>query len=88
VKQVIGKSNLIPWSKVWSASSPSRTNAESTPMGGLMLHWIFSVVLIISSSAINSLGEAISFPGNLQAYASAFVGSKRNVYYKKWIYTS
>jgi hypothetical protein len=46
-----------------------------TPQGGLLLHWIFSVILISASSAFANLTEAISFPGNLQAYAAAFVGS-------------
>jgi hypothetical protein len=45
-----------------------------TPEGGLLLHWIFSVILISVTAAINNISDAISFPGSLQAYATGFVG--------------
>jgi hypothetical protein len=69
VKQAISKSNSIPWSRLWSIESPYKT-----PEGGLLLHWIFSVILIAVTAAINNISEAISFPGSLQAYATGFVG--------------
>lgn len=82
VKQVIGMSNIIPWSRIWRSSSPVpalRTNSEGrseqpTPKGGLMLHWVFSVILISATSGMYNISEAITFPGNLQAYASGWVG--------------
>jgi hypothetical protein len=45
-----------------------------TPEGGLLLHWIFSVILISATAAISNISDAISFPGSLQAYATGFVG--------------
>ncbi|KAE9377482.1 hypothetical protein N431DRAFT_461088 [Stipitochalara longipes BDJ] len=82
VKQVIGKSNVIPWSKWWRATSPDppprqRSEGRSerpTPKGGLILHWLFSVVLIAATSGMYDINEAIGFPGSLQAYASGWVG--------------
>jgi hypothetical protein len=74
-------SNVIPWSRLWSSNSPPRTDVNGnfinspTPQGGLLLHWIFSAILISASSAFTDLTEAISFPGNLQAYAAGLVGS-------------
>jgi hypothetical protein len=85
VKQTIGKSNVIPWSKTWKAESPFNTTPRQgalnirdtpTPQGGLILHWIGGVVLISATSKIKNLSEAISFPGNLQAYGAGWVGSK------------
>ncbi|OBT52025.1 hypothetical protein VE04_06969, partial [Pseudogymnoascus sp. 24MN13] len=79
VKQVIGMSNIIPWSRLWSSNSPPRQDDNGnfinspTPQGGLLLHWIFSIILISASSAFTNLNEAISFPGNLQAYAAGWV---------------
>jgi len=83
VKQVIGMSNIIPWSKLWKSTSPvppPRQRAQGrperpTPKGGLILHWIFSVVLISATSGMYNINEAIGFPGNVQAYASGWVGS-------------
>ncbi len=74
-------SNIIPWSRLWSSNSPPRKDNDGnfinspTPQGGLLLHWIFSVILISASSGFTNLTEAISFPGNLQAYAGGWVGS-------------
>lgn len=80
VKQVIGMSNILPWSRLWRSDSPPRTVNGNiinspTPQGDLLLHLIFSIVLIASSSSFTNLTEAISFPGNLQAYAAGWVGS-------------
>lgn len=46
-------------------------------MGGLLLHWIFCVLLIICSSAIKDQSESITFPSNLQAYSGGVFGSTR-----------
>ncbi|KAH6692147.1 amino acid permease-domain-containing protein [Leptodontidium sp. 2 PMI_412] len=81
VKQVIGMSNVIPWSRLWKSNSTPETDANGiimnspTPQGGLLLHWIFSVTLITASAAVKDTSEAIHFPGNLQAYAAGWVGS-------------
>jgi hypothetical protein len=72
VKQAIGKTWILPWSSLWESGSSFE---PETPKGGLILHWIFSVVFIVASSGIKNTGEAISFPGLLQAYGlSAFGG--------------
>jgi hypothetical protein len=84
VKQVIGMSNIIPWSKLWESTSPiprprqlAKGHPERpTPKGGLILHWLMSLVLISATSRMYNINEAIGFPGNLQAYASGWVGSK------------
>jgi hypothetical protein len=73
VKQVIGMSNVIPWSRLWKSTSHSRSK-RPTPKGGLILHAIFSVILITATSGMYNISEAISFPGNVQAYASGWVG--------------
>lgn len=78
-------SNVIPWSRIWRSLSPipapranSRGRSERpTPKGGLILHWIFSVVLISATSGMYNISEAITFPGNLQAYASGWVGGMK-----------
>jgi hypothetical protein len=78
-------SNVLPWSKTWKASSAVRPAQEGnplartkvpTPQGGLILHWTFSVILIIGTAGFASLSEAISFPGNLREYAFSFIGRK------------
>lgn len=68
VKLAIGRSNAFPWSRWWALESK-----YETPEGGLLLHWIFSVILIAATAAITSLSTAISFPGNLQAYATGVI---------------
>ena len=74
VKQAIAHSNILPWSKTWARESRF---TPSTPQGGLMLHWIFSVALISASSAISNLSEAIFTPGLIQVYAQGVVGGER-----------
>ncbi|KAH8812191.1 amino acid permease-domain-containing protein [Xylogone sp. PMI_703] len=81
VKQVIGISNIMPWSKIWRSPIPSPSQTQlrrrsefPTPQGGLILHWIFTVILISATSGMDSIAESISFSGNLQAYASGWVG--------------
>jgi hypothetical protein len=45
-----------------------------TPESSLISHWIFSVILILVTAAIENVGDAISFPGSLQAYAAGVIG--------------
>jgi hypothetical protein len=78
----MGMSNVIPWSTLWKSTSPtpppranSNRSERPTPKGGLILHAIFSVILMSSTAGMYNINEAISFPGNLQAYASGWVGS-------------
>lgn len=59
--QAIGKSNAFPWSRLWPMES-----LYKTPEGGLILHWIFSAIFILVTTAIET--------GSLQAYASGVIG--------------
>jgi hypothetical protein len=70
VKQSIGFGNILPWSRLWIMDSPFKR----TPQGGLILHWIGSVILISVTSRISSISESISFPGSVQSYAQGVVG--------------
>ncbi|KAF8537918.1 amino acid permease-domain-containing protein [Trichophaea hybrida] len=80
VKQVIGASNVLPWSHIWEKDS--RMEPE-TPQGGLILHWIFSVVMVISTIPIGNIYEAISFPSMLQTYGHGIVGGLMLIAYRK-----
>ena len=79
VKQAIGRMNILPWSNLWGADDNQRHPAETedldkTPMGGLILHWITTVVAIsVSASIKSSLTNAITFPGIVQAYAHSLI---------------
>ena len=79
VKQAIGRMNILPWSNLWGADDNQQHPAETgdldkTPMGGLILHWITTVVAISASASIkSSLINAISFPGIVQAYAHSLI---------------
>ncbi|KAG9229547.1 amino acid permease-domain-containing protein [Amylocarpus encephaloides] len=77
VKQIIGTSNILPWSKMWKLESAVRDTTQGkvpTPQGGLMLHWISATTMIAATAAIENIEEAIRFPGSLGAYCSGFVG--------------
>ena len=71
--------NILPWSNLWGADDNQRHPAETgdldkTPMGGLILHWITTVVAISASAGIkSSLVNAITFPGIIQAYAHSLI---------------
>lgn len=79
VKQAIGQANILPWSNVWKKSHtlPKGKREDDikykSPQGGLIAHWIMSVVFIAVGSGIDGLTESILLPGYLQTYAHAFV---------------
>jgi len=100
VKQIIGWSNILPFSWLWRRRTPVRpspvrsthdaeqsesllngstavaneqagygnlTEPPGNPEGGIILHWIVTIVHI-SVTATLGLKEAISFSGNLLVY--------------------
>lgn len=79
VKQAIGQANILPWSNVWKKSHTlSKGKREDdikykSPQGGLIAHWLMSVVFIAAGSGIHSLTESIILPGYFQTYAHAFI---------------
>ncbi|KAK6540714.1 hypothetical protein TWF694_008105 [Orbilia ellipsospora] len=69
VKQVFAESMAIPWSNLWKRVSEAR----KTPTGGLLLHWIFSVILVLASTSVKDRSDQVSLPGNIQVYGSAII---------------
>ncbi|KAF3935286.1 hypothetical protein ABW19_dt0205207 [Dactylella cylindrospora] len=65
VKQMIGQSNILPWSRIWAQES--RFN---TPSGGLLLHFIWGGLLIMIAL---SIPNAYGLPGFLQSYSHGLV---------------
>jgi len=86
VKQVIGQAEILPWSKIWKQDDPIHRGGEDSPrpndyihkapQGGLIIHWIMSVVFIAASSSIPSTLESISIPGYFQTYLHSFLLSR------------
>lgn len=79
VKQAIGHANILPWSNVWKKSHTlSKGKREDdikykSPQGGLIAHWLMSVVFIAASSGVSTLPDSIYLPGYFQTYAHAFI---------------
>ena len=75
VKQAIGQSNIIPWSRTWKKDGQRYrddpdNNRRRTPQGGLILHWVVSVIIIAGSASIQQdVLESIGVPGYIQSYA-------------------
>lgn len=81
VKQVIGQAEVLPWSKVWKKDdSICRDPIHKAPQGGLIIHWVMSVVVIAGASSVPSTLESISLPGYIQTYAHCFILSKSPIY--------
>lgn len=79
VKQAIGQANILPWSNIWKSSHTlSKGKREDdikykSPQGGLIAHWLMSVVFISAGSSIDAMTESILLPGYFQIYAHAFI---------------
>jgi len=90
VKQAIGQAEILPWSRVWKKDDILQrdpriddtidTSTKKTPQGGLILHWIFSTVVIAGSSWISSTIESVSVPSFIQVYAHCFILSTLPLY--------
>ncbi|CUS11167.1 unnamed protein product [Tuber aestivum] len=46
VKQELGKEGVLPWSRFWASDKPF-----GTPAAALLLHWVFSVIIISAPSS-------------------------------------
>ncbi|KAF3187624.1 hypothetical protein TWF788_001845 [Orbilia oligospora] len=64
VKLVFAKSMILPWSRLWTRVSETR----STPTGGVLLHWIFSCILILAATSIKNRDEQITLVANMRTY--------------------
>ncbi|KAF4968332.1 hypothetical protein FSARC_4278 [Fusarium sarcochroum] len=87
VKQAIGQADVLPWSRFWKQDDivqreddyPRNGNENvrglfnKSPQGGLIIHWILSVVLIMATIGIDSTPEAASLPGYIQTYVHCAV---------------
>ncbi|KAI9744086.1 MAG: hypothetical protein M1818_002238 [Claussenomyces sp. TS43310] len=82
VKQSIGQANVLPWSSLWKkdfnpavAFGTRHKNGDryKTPLGGILLEWISSVIFICITSAVSGTSEFVSLAGNVQTYAHCFV---------------
>ena len=66
-------SNVLPWSRLWIRV---HRHGSPTAAGGLLLHWIFSLLGILYTAAIKNVSEAISFPGFIQVYTQKVFACK------------
>ncbi|KAK4221863.1 high-affinity methionine permease [Podospora fimiseda] len=87
VKQVIGQAEVIPWSKIWKqddriersssggiiANNDPHAFIHKAPQGGLIIHWVMSIVVIAGSSSIPATIESVQLPGYIQTYAHCFI---------------
>jgi len=77
VKQSIGRMNILPWSSLWEADYMPHRHEDGdrhrTPLGGLLLEWVDTVVLIAASAAIPALAESVNMPGNTETIAHCFI---------------
>ncbi|CAG7560622.1 unnamed protein product [Fusarium equiseti] len=81
VKQVIGQAEVLPWSQFLKKDDcldrkqGSQRNAFrfKSPQGGLIAHWLASVVLIAISASIQSTLESIGLAGYIQTYTHCFI---------------
>jgi amino acid transporter len=67
VDQEFAKQRILPFSKYWARNSP-----YGTPVGGLTLHWLFTVILILATPN-KANGEAYTLVSNLFVYGQAWV---------------
>ncbi|KAG8667807.1 hypothetical protein FPOAC2_13005 [Fusarium poae] len=72
VKQAIGQAEILPWSRFWKQDDILQREENEfynkSPQGGLIIHWIMSVALILVTIGIEDTGESVSFPGYIQTY--------------------
>ncbi|KAF8864817.1 hypothetical protein BDZ45DRAFT_669190 [Acephala macrosclerotiorum] len=77
VKQSIGRMNILPWSSLWKSDyEPHRDrngDQHKTPLGGILLEFVMSIVLICISAAVPSETQSVSLPGNIQTIAHCFI---------------
>jgi len=64
VKQELAKDGILPFSRFWSSDWPC-----GAPTGGILLHWLFTVVMIIGPR----FTDAYPLITNLSAYTESWV---------------
>ncbi|PWW76825.1 hypothetical protein C7212DRAFT_295386 [Tuber magnatum] len=69
VKQEIAKQRILPFSKFWASTSP-----YGTPVGALILHWIFTVIVIVATPNYTAKDEAYNLVSVLFTYGHTWVG--------------
>ena len=81
VKQAIGQAEILPWSRYFKQDDMlqrSRSGPEEdaflnkSPQGGLIVHWIMSVVVILATAGPHRVMEAVFIPGYIQTYIQCF----------------
>ncbi|KAH7216198.1 amino acid permease-domain-containing protein [Fusarium oxysporum] len=81
VKQVIGQAEVLPWSRYLKQDDcikrTERTRENDfhyrSPQGGLIAHWLFTVLMIAISASIKSTLECVGLPGYIQTYTHCFI---------------
>ncbi|KAF5647072.1 high-affinity methionine permease [Fusarium sp. NRRL 25303] len=81
VKQVIGQAEVLPWSRYLKQDDCIRRTERTrendfhyrSPQGGLIAHWLFTVLMIAISASIKSTLESVGLPGYIQTYTHCFV---------------
>ncbi|SCO76585.1 uncharacterized protein FRV6_00797 [Fusarium oxysporum] len=81
VKQVIGQAEVLPWSRYLKQDDcikrTERTRENDfhyrSPQGGLIAHWLFTVLMITISASIKSTLESVGLPGYIQTYTHCFI---------------
>lgn len=68
VKQELGKEGVLPFSKFFASDWPIKT-----PTGGLLLHWFFTIILIVGPRN----RDAYAFVSFLYAYSQIWIQRKR-----------
>ncbi|KAF5963889.1 alcohol oxidase [Fusarium bulbicola] len=81
VKQVIGQAEVLPWSRylkqddcIKRTETPRADDFHyRSPQGGLIAHWLFTVLMIGISASIKSTLESVGLPGYIQTYTHCFI---------------
>ncbi|CUS13314.1 unnamed protein product [Tuber aestivum] len=69
VKQEIAKQRILPFSEFWASTSP-----YGTPVGALILHWIFTVIVIVATPNYSRKDEAYNLVSVLFTYGHTWIG--------------
>ncbi|KAG0642484.1 amino acid permease-domain-containing protein [Tuber brumale] len=69
VKQELGKEGVLPWSRFWASDKPF-----GTPAAALLLHWVFSVIIISAPSSEDAYDFFICLFTSSQTWVSLFIG--------------
>jgi hypothetical protein len=69
--------NILPWSGIWKRDyvpHPDRNgDRHKTPLGGLLLEFIGTVVILCATSRVPGAIEFIIVPGNIQTVAHCVI---------------